>query len=49
MPKVTPLEGQTTVHDKMVFETERLSYQSAGCLAEKIVTAVKNAVNGKIW
>lgn len=48
IPKVTPLEGKTTVDDKMVFEPERLSYQSADRLAVGIATAVKEAVKDKI-
>lgn len=48
IPKVTPLEGKTTVDDKMVFEPERLSYQSADRLAVGIAAAVKAAVMDKI-
>jgi hypothetical protein len=47
IPKVTPLEGKTTVDDKMVFEPERLSYQSADRLTDRIATAVKAAVKDK--
>ena len=46
-PKVTPLEGKTTVDDKMVFEPERLSYQSADYLAKQIAYAVMNELKGK--
>ena len=42
--KVTPLEGKTTVDDKMVFEPERLSYQSADRLAKKIADTVREDI-----
>jgi hypothetical protein len=48
IPKVTPMEGKTTVDDKMVFEPERLSYQSADRLAFRIATAVKATVKDQL-
>ena len=44
---VTPLEGKTTIDDKMFFEPERLSYECAIAIAAEIVDKVKNAeING---
>jgi hypothetical protein len=39
LPAVTPLAGTTTVDDKMTFEPVRLSYKSAGKLAQRIADA----------
>jgi hypothetical protein len=36
LPTVQPLEGKTTIDDKMVFEPERLSYVSAAKVAAEI-------------
>ena len=41
---VTPLQGTTTVDDKMVFGPQRLSYASADAIAERITSQVKNSV-----
>lgn len=46
-PKITPLEGKTTVDDKMVFEPERLSYESADRLTKTIAHAVRETIKGK--
>ena len=43
----TPLEGKTTIDEKMFFEPERLSYQSAVAIADAIASAVKPEVVGK--
>jgi hypothetical protein len=45
---VTSLDGKTTVDDKMVFEPERLSYQSADCLAAKISGSVCSDLKSKV-
>ncbi|MGD0230941.1 MAG: hypothetical protein ABSC19_11355 [Syntrophorhabdales bacterium] len=45
--KMSPLEGRTSVDDKMVFEAEWLSYGSAGRLAMTIADAVQGDVTGK--
>lgn len=47
-PAVTPLDGKTTIDDKMFFEPERLSYESAGRIAEKIARKVRAAVQGRL-
>jgi hypothetical protein len=39
-----PLEGKTTIDDKMRFEPERLSYESANLLAVQIANTVATAV-----
>lgn len=39
---VTPLEGKTTIDERMFFEPERLSYQSAARIAEKIAGEVRD-------
>ena len=44
---VTPLEGKTTIDDKMFFEPERLSYQCADAIAGEIAQRVKNEVSEK--
>lgn len=45
---ITPLEGKTTIDDKMFFEPERLSYQSAVRIAQKIADQVSQEVNGEL-
>jgi hypothetical protein len=45
---VTPLQGTTTVDDKMVFGPQRLSYASADAIAERITSQVKNEVSGRL-
>jgi hypothetical protein len=44
---VTPLQGKTTIDDKMFFDPERLSYESAAKIAKRIGKAVANSVNNK--
>jgi hypothetical protein len=41
---IKPLEGTTTVDDKMTFEPERLSYVAARAIAASIVTKVRDQV-----
>lgn len=45
---VTPLQGTTTVDDKMVFGPQRLSYASADAIAERITSQVKSQVSGRL-
>jgi hypothetical protein len=45
---VTPLQGTTTVDDKMVFGPQRLSYASADAIAAQITSQVKNEVSGRL-
>jgi hypothetical protein len=47
IPKVTPLDGITTIDDKMTFEPERLSYAAARKIAACIATSVKDAVKDR--
>jgi hypothetical protein len=44
---VTPLEGKTTIDDKMFFEPERLSYQCAEAIAAEIAEKVSCNVEGQ--
>jgi len=44
---VTPLEGKTTIDDKMVFGPQRLSYSSADAIARRIASKVTAAVKDK--
>jgi hypothetical protein len=44
---VTPLEGKTTIDDKMFFEPERLSYQCAVDIAAEIAENVKAEVTNQ--
>jgi len=41
IPAVQPLAGQTTADDKMVFEPERLSYESARQIAAIIAVELQ--------
>jgi hypothetical protein len=45
LPGVTPLEGATTVDEKLTFEPDRLSYRSAGVLAREIAKRCASRVN----
>ncbi len=45
---VTPLPGKTTIDDKMSFEPERLSYESAVEIAASIVRKIRDAVQKKV-
>jgi hypothetical protein len=45
---VTPLEGKTTVDDRMLFEPTRLSYQSADRITKQIASNVRAAVRDKL-
>jgi hypothetical protein len=47
LPVVTPLEGKTTVDDKMSFESGRLSYDSADGIARSITAAVRHRIQGQ--
>ena len=44
---ITPLDGTTTIDDKMFFEPERLSYRSAARLAAEIAGEVAAEIKGK--
>jgi len=44
---VTPLQGKTTIDDKMFFDPERLSYESAARIAERIAREINNDVKSK--
>jgi hypothetical protein len=44
---VTPLPGKTTIDDKMVFEPQRLAYESAVAIAARIAQKVERFVKGK--
>jgi len=48
MSAVTPLQGTTTVDDKMVFGPQRLSYASADAIAAQITSQVKKEVSGNL-
>src|SRR4051812_1799248 len=45
---VTPLEGKTTIDDKLLFEPTRLSYQCAARIAERIAGQVMESIRGKV-
>lgn len=47
LPAAQPLAGQTTADDKMVFEPERLSYESARRLAATIANALPDRDKNK--
>jgi hypothetical protein len=42
-----PEQGKTTIDDKLFFEPERLSYESANEIAKRIAAAVKEEVKGR--
>jgi hypothetical protein len=44
---VTPLQGKTSIDDKMFFDPERLSYESAVQIAARIAARVKDSVGEK--
>jgi hypothetical protein len=46
-PSVTPLEGKTSIDDKMFFEPERLSYESADDIATRIVAQITKQIKDK--
>jgi hypothetical protein len=46
-PTITPLDGKTTVDDKVRFEPECLSYQSANFVAERIAQRVREDLKGR--
>jgi hypothetical protein len=46
--QITPLEGKTAIDDKMFFEPERLSYDSADRIAEKIASEIGTAVRAQV-
>jgi hypothetical protein len=45
-PTVTPLEGKTSIDDKMTFGPQRLSYSSADAIAQRIASEVIDTVKG---
>ena len=45
---ITPLEGKTTIDDKMFFDPERLSYEGTVEIAKRITREIKELVKGKI-
>jgi len=45
---VTPLQGKTTIDDKMFFDPERLSYESAGDIAGRVACKVKDKVRDEV-
>ena len=47
LPAVTPLEGTTKIDEKMFFEPERLSYESAAQLAREIAERCAARVQGR--
>lgn len=47
-PAVTPLQGTTTIDDKMVFGPQRLSYASADAIAARITSQVQDKVSGRL-
>jgi hypothetical protein len=47
VPVVKPLEGTTTIDDKLSFEPERLSYESAVAIAADIAEKIACLVQGK--
>jgi hypothetical protein len=44
----TPLEGKTSIDDKMFFDPERLSYESASNIAWKVACAIKEKTKDKV-
>jgi hypothetical protein len=45
---IAPLAGKTTIDDRMFFDPERLSYESAVLIAKRIASRVGEKVKGKI-
>ena len=45
--QVKPLDGTTTVDDKVVFEAQRLSYDAARIIAEKIARRISERTRGR--
>ncbi|HXA79212.1 MAG TPA: hypothetical protein VNV41_18915 [Candidatus Acidoferrales bacterium] len=45
---VTPLEGKTIIDDKMFFDPERLSYESAVEIATEIAHKIRSTIRGEI-
>jgi hypothetical protein len=45
---IKPLDGKTTVDDKMVFEPQRLSYDAARVIAEKIARRISGRTKDKV-
>jgi hypothetical protein len=44
----TPLQGKTSIDDKMFFDPERLSYKSAAHIAAKIACKIREQVDGRV-
>lgn len=45
---IKPLDGKTTVDDKMVFEPQRLSYDAARAIAEKIARRISGRTRDQV-
>ena len=45
--QITPLGGKTTVDDKVLFEAQRLSYDAARVIAEKIARRISERTKGR--
>jgi hypothetical protein len=48
LPQVTPLEGKTTIDDKLIFEPQRLSYESARAIASQIVCPIADRIKDQV-
>jgi hypothetical protein len=48
LPEVTPLEGKTTIDDKLIFDPLRLSYESARAIASKIVRSIVDHIKDQV-
>src|ERR1700734_4313465 len=48
LPQVTPLEGKTTIDDKLIFEPQRLSYESARVIASQIVCPIADRIKDQV-
>jgi hypothetical protein len=44
----TPLQGKTSIDDKMFFDPERLSYKGAAHIAGKIACKIREQVHGRV-
>lgn len=47
LPEVKPVDGTTTVDEKVVFEPERLSYESAAALAGRLAELIRGDIEKK--
>jgi hypothetical protein len=48
LPEITPLEGKTTIDDKLSFDPLRLSYESACTIASKIVRPIAVRIKDQV-